>query len=160
MGKRRLLRQLPEHRAENVGAVRQVARPESVADLLGGDGGHQPEARSKLRSDGRTRRGDELMRLIDLAERDALEDLQSRRRGHWEGAVRAFHRAMAVVQAAAEDLFYPEGFEAHAGEDDIGDAVECADLVEMDGFRSLAMDLPLGYGDAVKDADGVLLHES
>jgi hypothetical protein len=152
-------RQFAEHGAEDVGAIREVACAEAVADLLGFERGHKAKVLREFRGDGGTSRGDQLVRFVDLPERDAAEDLECRGGGDGESAVRALHGTVSIVQAAAKDFLHAECFNPHAGQDDVGDAIEGADFVEMDCLGCLTVDFAFGHCDAVKDRDGPLFHE-
>ena len=99
------------------------------------------------------------MRLVDLADRDALQDFERGRRGDREGAMRTLHGAGAIVQAGDVDLLDAQRLDADAGTDDVGDGVECADFVKMDVVRRLAVDLALSHGNALKDRERVFLYE-
>lgn len=72
--------------------------------------------------------------------------------------MRAMHRAVAVLQRAAHHALHAEGLDAHAGEDDVGDAVERADFVKMNILRAHAVDLSFRHGDAVENRQRALLH--
>lgn len=67
------------------------------------------------------------------------------------------HRAGAIVQAGYEDLFHSESLDAHTGAHDVRDRIERTHFVEVHLFHRLAMDFPLGLGDAMKDRQRVLL---
>lgn len=99
------------------------------------------------------------MWFIDLAERDAFQDLESRRRGKRENAVGAVDRALAVMEAGDKDLVDAKCFDADARADDVSDGIERADFVKFHVFGRLAVDLPLGHRDALKDGERMLLHE-
>jgi len=94
-----------------------------------------------------------------LTERKPTEDLKCGRSRDGESAVSAFHGAVSVMKPAAVNFFHAERLQADAGEDDVGNAVERADFVEVDGFRVLAVNLAFGDGDAVEDGDRVFLDE-
>jgi len=90
---------------------------------------------------------------------NAAQDFHGGRGRDGESAVGAIDGAVAIVQAAAEDFFHAEILETHAGQDDVGDAVEGTDFVEVDGLRRLAVDFALGHGDAMKNAERPFLDE-
>ncbi len=99
------------------------------------------------------------MRLVDLAQRDPLEDFQGRRRGQREDAVGAMHRPGTIMQAGNEDFLHAERFNPHAGTDHVGNRIQGADLVEVHIVDRLAMDLGFGLGDAMEDGQRVLFDE-
>jgi hypothetical protein len=152
-------RQFAEHGAKDIGSIREVARAEAIADLFGFKRGHEAKVLREFRGDGGTRGGDEFVRFVDLPERDASQYFECRGGGDGESAMRAFHGAVSVVQAAAKDFLHTERFNSHASQDDVGDAIERADFVEMDCLGCLTVDFAFGHGDAVKDRDGPLFHE-
>lgn len=73
--------------------------------------------------------------------------------------MRAVHCAVTILQTTAVNLLHAESLEADATQDDIRNAVEGADFMEVDVFRRLAMDFSFRHSDAVEDRNGVLLYE-
>ncbi len=99
------------------------------------------------------------MRLIDLADGNALEDFERRGSGHGEGAVRAFHGAGAIVQGGDENFFHAEELETDADADDVGDGIQRTDFVKLHVFRRLAMDSALRDRDTLEDGERMLFDE-
>ena len=99
------------------------------------------------------------MWLINLPDRDALKNFERRRGRNWEGAVGAFDGSASVVKRRCKDLGHAEGLNANARHYNIGDRVECADLVEMDLIGWFAVDFPFGDRDSMEDAEGVFFYE-
>lgn len=154
-----LVRQRAENGAQDIWSLRQITRSEAVADFVGCHRWHESELNRKLRRDCSARRSDQFMRLVDLSERDAAENLKRRWGRDGECTVRALHRAMAVLESAAIDLFHAERFDADAGQNDVSDAVESADFMEVNGLGRLSVNLSFRHGDAVKNRDGALFDE-
>ena len=148
-----------EDGAQDIRTRRQVARADTVADLLDLELRHEAEGRSKFRENRGAGRRDEFVRFIDLADRNALQDFQRRRCGQWEGAVGAGHRAGAVMQAGDEDFLHAERLDARAGTDNVRDRIECTHFVKVNILRRLPVNLAFRDGDALKDGKRVLLHE-
>ena len=155
----RILREIAEDGAEHVRAAGKFARTEAVADALDLHRRHESEAFGKLRRDSGTGRRDEFMRLVNLPERNALEDFHCRGRGHWKNPVRAFHSAMSVIERRDEDFLHSKRLDADAREHDVRDGIERADLVEVDVLRTHAVDFTLRLGDAAENPERILLHE-
>jgi len=99
------------------------------------------------------------VRLVNLSERNAGEDFESRGRRKRKGAMRALDRPAAIVQRGNEDLLHTKRLDTDASANDIRDGIECADLVESDILRRLAVNLSLGDRDPPKDRERVLFDE-
>ena len=154
-----LFRQFAQDSTQDVWPRGQIARAEAIADLFDGERGHEAEALRELDGDRGAGWCDEFVGLVDLTQGNPTEDLKRGGSGDGESAVGAFHGAVSVMEPAAENLSHAECLQPDAREDDVGDAVEGADFVEVNGFRILAMNLSFSDGDPVKNRDGVFLGE-
>ena len=99
------------------------------------------------------------MRFIDLADGNALQDLQCGRGGDGENAMGAVNRPVAVVQAGNQHLVHSKSLNADTGADDIRDGIERPDFMELDVFGRLAVNFALGDRDALENGQRALLHE-
>ena len=85
----------------------------------------------------------------------AFEEKQPWRGGDGECAVFGFDGAAADVDAGAVDLGNVEGIECDAGADDVADGIDGADFVEVDFFDGNVVGFSFGFGEALKDCEGV-----
>jgi hypothetical protein len=99
------------------------------------------------------------MRFVDLAKRNASQNLKRRRCGNREGAMRALHCSVAIVQRGSNDPRNAERLETNTGHDDIGDRIEGAHFVKVNVIGGLAVNLPFRNGDAAENPERVLLYE-
>ncbi len=95
------------------------------------------------------------MRLIDLAEWNPPENFQCCRSRDREGAMRAFDGSVALIELGDKYLFNSQRFHADTCADNIRNGIQRADLVKLDIFRGLTVDLSLGHSDPLKDAERV-----
>ncbi len=86
----------------------------------------------KLGNDRGSRWSDEFVWFINLTQRDALENFESRRSGDREHAMCAVNVSMAFVELRGVDTVHAEGFNTHAGADNVRNRVQCSDFMEMD----------------------------
>ena len=99
------------------------------------------------------------MGLINLPDRNALKNFERRRGRNWEGAVGAFDGSATIVERRRKDLGHAERLNADARHHDVGDGVECPDLVEMNLFGWFAVNLSFSDCDSMEDAEGVFLNK-
>lgn len=152
----RSLSDLTKHGPENIRTLLKVAGAKAIPDFRDLHLGHEPKTLSKLGHDRRARGGDQLVRFINLPDRNALQYLERRRRRNRKRPVRALDGPMPVVQGGNKHLPHPERLDAGARENDVRDRVEGTHFVEMDVLRAHAVNLSLGYRDPVKDGKGMI----
>lgn len=99
------------------------------------------------------------MWLVNLPDRDTLKNFERRRGRNGEGAVGAFDGSASIVKRRRKDLGHAERLNADARHNDVGDGVECPDLVEMNFFGWFAVNLSFSDCDSMEDAEGVFLYE-
>jgi hypothetical protein len=99
------------------------------------------------------------MGFVNLAKRNASQNLERRGCGHGKGAVSAFDRSVAIVQRRRKDFRNAERLETNACHDDIGDGIEGAHFMKVNVIGGLAVNLPFRNGDAAENSEGVLLYE-
>ena len=136
-----------------------MPRANPVSDLLDLQSWHWPEVLRELGDDRCTGGSDELMRLVRLADGDALENFQGRRRGQWKATVGALDESPAFMKCGNMQHCDTERFKADTGANDVGDGIQRTDFMEMYFLRRHAMDLPLGHCNALEDGGGMLLYE-
>jgi hypothetical protein len=151
--------QFAEHGAEDVGARRQMARAEAIADLLGFQGRHDSKGGAKFGGDSCSSGSDKFVRFVDLAQRDAGQDFESGRRGERVRAVGAFDGSSPLVQTRNENFLHSQRFDSHACAHDIRYGIQRAHFVKCHFFRRLAVDLALGHCDSMEDIQRVLFYE-
>jgi hypothetical protein len=98
--------------------------------------------------------------FVALSDSDAAvaEDGERGRSGNRETAVRAANPARAFDDRRGEHARFAQHFEREAAAYDVHDGIHRADFVEVNLIRRLAVDLPLGVGNALEHSDGLLLH--
>ncbi len=75
---------------------------------------------------------DEFVWFIDLTQRDALENFQSRRSGDREHAMCAVNVSMAFVELRGVDTVHTERLDPDTRANNVRNRVQCADFMEMD----------------------------
>jgi hypothetical protein len=151
--------QFAEHSTENVGTGGEIARADAIADLLGLQRRHCSKGCAELGGNRSAGGCDELVRLIDLTERDAHENFESRWRRKRKRPVRAVDDAAAVMQAGDEDLFHAKRLDPDASAYDIRDGIQRSDFVKLHVCRGLPVDLSFGDRDPLEDAERMFFHE-
>ena len=150
---------LSQDGAQDIGAARQYAAADSVADFFDLHLRHRPEGLGEFGDNGGAGGSDEFERLIHRAEGDSGEDFEGGGRGDGEVSMGGINPAAALGQRRGDHAVDLEGLDADAGKDDIGDGIQRADLVKghLVGFH--AMDFSFGLRDPLEDADRVALYE-
>jgi len=89
--------------------------------------------------------------LVNLPHGNPGEQFERGGAGDREAAMGAIDPAVSVVKGRDAHFVHAERFDARTGQDDVGDGIERADLVEADFFGRFAVDFPFGDGNAVED---------
>ena len=150
---------LAEERAEDVRARPVVARPESIADLFDLHLRKRAERGRKLGEQRGAGRRDKFVRVLDLPDRYAGENLERCRRRHREAAVGAIRPTGAINERRGEHTLNIKSFNSGASCDDVSNGIVGADFMKRDVFCRNAVNLSFCHRDALKYGDASDLDE-
>ena len=97
-----------------------------------------------------------LPRLLDLPERDPLEQCQGGRCGKGKGSVRTVEMSGSLIELSAADGFDLQESKSRTGTDNIGDGVHGTHFMKAHRIRRNPVDGSLSLGDTSKDGKSPL----
>ena len=143
----------PEYCTEHIGTGSKVARPYSITDALGAQGGHRTKMLREFRKNRRARRSNQLVGFVPLPNGDPPKNLECCRSGNGKPAMLALDPTTPFLQFGGVNSLDPQGLYPNAGTHDVRYRIQSAHLVKMHLLRGRSVDFRLGDRNPVKNSE-------